>query len=327
MTLNSLLLPLALATSTQQAGIKPLPDASTVREWQAARKRLAAEWEAILGGPVAKPPPAKLEVLEEEMLPTVIRRRVRYQTEPDVWTEAYLLLPRERRGRVPGVVVFHSTTPIHIRQPAGLEGPEDVHIGLRLAERGFVTLSPRCYIFDDPTDKYAKPVDALKQRQPGWTGMRKMLWDGQRALDVLASLPDVDKNRMGAIGHSLGAKETLYLAAFDPRVKAAVFSEGGVGMASTNWEAPWYVGDQVKRPEFGHDHHELLALVAPRPFLVLGGDSADGEISRPFVEAAVKVFRLYGVEERLRLVNHKKGHSFPSEAQIEAYGWLEKYLL
>jgi dienelactone hydrolase len=326
MPFSHVVLPLLLAVPVQQASLTPLPDASTLRGWQAARKKLIAEWDAILGGPASKPPPAKLEVLEVETLSRVIRRRVRYQTEPGVWTEAYLLLPREPRGRVPGVVVFHSTTPIHIRQPAGLEGPEDVHIGLRLAERGFVTLSPRCYIFDDPTDRYAKPVDALKARQPGWTGMRKMLWDGQRALDVLASLPEVDKNRLGAIGHSLGAKETLYLATFDTRVKAAVFSEGGVGMASTNWEAPWYLGEQVKRPDFGHDHHELLALIAPRPFLILGGDSADGEISRPFVEAAVKVSRLYSAEERLRLVNHKKGHSFPLEAQTEAYGWLEKYL-
>jgi hypothetical protein len=45
---------------------------------------LTAAWDAILGGPVAKPPPAKLEVLEEETLPKVIRRRVRYQTEPGV---------------------------------------------------------------------------------------------------------------------------------------------------------------------------------------------------------------------------------------------------
>ena len=57
--------------------------------------------------------------------------------------------------------------------------------------------------------------------------MAKMLYDAMRAVDVLESLPYVDKQRLASVGHSLGAKETLYLAAFDERIKAAVASEGG----------------------------------------------------------------------------------------------------
>ncbi len=65
-----------------------------------------------------------------------------------------------------------------------------------------------------------------------------MLLDGMVAMNVLESLPSVDPKRMGAIGHSLGAKEALYLAAFDPRVRAAVSSEGGVGI-------PLSIGRQI----------------------------------------------------------------------------------
>ena len=50
------------------------------------------------------------------------------------------------------------------------------------------------------------------------------------------------RQRMGAVGHSLGAKETLYLAAFDERVKATVSSEGGIGTKFSNWDAAWYLG-------------------------------------------------------------------------------------
>jgi len=155
--------------------------------------------------------------------------------------------------------------------------------------------------------------------------MRQMLWDGQAALDLLGSLPEVDPGRLGAIGHSLGSKETLYLAAFDPRVKAAVFSEGGIGMASTNWEADWYLGPQVKRG-FAHDHHELLALCAPNPVLIIGGDSADGKISEPYVAAAHPVYALFGANGSLKLLNHGQGHAFPPEAQQAAYEWLERWL-
>jgi cephalosporin-C deacetylase-like acetyl esterase len=48
--------------------------------------------------------------------------------------------------------------------------------------------------------------------------------------NVLGSIPEVDARRIGAAGHSLGAKETLYLAAFDERIQAAVASDAGIGL-------------------------------------------------------------------------------------------------
>src|SRR5439155_24882510 len=100
-------------------------------------------------------------------------------------------------------------------------------------------------------------------------GMAKMLYDALVAVDILAALPEVDPSRLGCVGHSLGAKEALYLAAFDERIKVAVSSEGGIGTKFSNWDAAWYLGPSIKEPTFTRDHHELLALVAPRPFLLL----------------------------------------------------------
>ena len=47
-----------------------------------------------------------------------------------------------------------------------------------------------------------------------------------RALDLLQTLPRVDPARIGSIGHSLGGHNTLFLAAFDQRIKAAVSNCG-----------------------------------------------------------------------------------------------------
>jgi hypothetical protein len=152
--------------------------------------------------------------------------------------------------------------------------------------------------------------------------MAKMLYDGRRALDVLAAMPEVDPQRLGAAGHSLGAKEALYLAAFDQRVKAAVASEGGIGVEFSNWDAPWYLGT---RP-VGHDHHELLALVAPRAFLLIGGQSADGARSWPFIATALEVYRMHGQPCRIGLFNHGQGHTIPAAAEGRAYEWLQTYV-
>ncbi len=83
------------------------------------------------------------------------------------------------------------------------------------------------------------------------------------------------------------------MAAFDSRIKVAVASEGGIGIKFSNWDAPWYLGQQVNRPNFTHDHHELLALSAPKPVLIVAGESADGDRGWPMLVDAQKVYRQY----------------------------------
>ncbi len=140
---------------------------------------------------------------------------------------------------------------------------------------------------------------------PGSKGMAKMLFDAQRAVDVLESLAEVDSSRIGCMGHSLGAKEALYLGAFDDRVKVIVSNEGGIGIKMSNWDAVWYLSKDIDA--FGHKHHEVLSLAAPKPFLLIGGDSADGEQSRPYIEAVKPVYGLYNKEENHRTEKSRNG--------------------
>jgi hypothetical protein len=155
--------------------------------------------------------------------------------------------------------------------------------------------------------------------------MAKMLFDAMRAVDVLASLPEVDNERIGATGHSLGAKEALYLGAFDNRVKVIVSNEGGIGIDFSNWDAIWYLESEIHG--FEHQQHEILSLNAPKPFLLIGGDSADGEKSLPYVEAVRPIYELYGKStDAIQLFNHGTGHSVHPEAEKRTYEWIHKYL-
>lgn len=304
----------------------------SVAGWIERREELKRAWLTFLGsieGPRAAP---ELEVIEEEALPGegerggVLRALVRYEAEGGLPVDAYLLRPETDPGggRRPGVVVLHSTIDYTIRQPAGLEGPEDKHIGLHLARRGYVALCPKNYLwqYGEP-GKLGMAVDWLRARHPEITGMAKMLFDAVRAVDALVAQPEVDPGRLGAIGHSLGGKEAFYLGAFDERVRATVSSEGGIGLSYSNWEAPWYLGDAIRQPGFSLDHGQVLSLIAPRAFLLIGGDSADGDRSWPYIEEAMSVWRLTGAPEAVGLLNHRMGHSFPPEAQTKAYEWLD----
>lgn len=302
---------------------------ATVEAWEPLRQRLRQKWLEFLGPMSCSPSgPPTVTVLEEDRPDGVVRQRIRYATEPGATTEAYLIRPAGDPVPLrPGVVVFHSTSALTIRQPAGLEGEPEKAFGLKLARLGYVTISPRCFLWsDEPGTSYPEHVRRFQTRNPQARGMAKMLHDGRVALDVLAAQPGVDGTRLGAVGHSLGAKETLYLAALDPRIRAAVSSEGGIGVRYSNWEAPWYLGDAILQPGFPREHHELLALAAPRPFLLIGGDSADGDRSWPLIEAALSVYRLYGEPAPLGLFNHRQGHAVPPEAERRIAEWFLGYL-
>jgi pimeloyl-ACP methyl ester carboxylesterase len=281
-------------------------------------------WNVILGsGPTTAPLP-RPEIVSEERDAGVRRALIQYPVEEGESAEAYLLEPTAPKPW-PGVLVLHSTVAYHMRQPAGLEGPADVHIGLHLARRGYAAICPRNYLYGYRGATMQEAVARLRERWPHWSGMAKMLWDTQRALDVLAAWPGVDAKRLGVIGHSLGAKQTLYAAAFDERVRAAVFSEGGIGIRMCNWNAPWYLGEQVDQPGFTRDHQELLRLVAPRAFLLLAGGGTDGDKSRAFIDAAMPAYAEQDARPRLAFLDHGKGHSFPAEAQA-ADEWLDRWL-
>jgi hypothetical protein len=297
-------------------------------DWLARRAELLKTWLEFLGPmPADRARTPKLEILEEERIEEVVRQRLRYEIEPGLFTEAYLCKPLKQSGRTAGIVAFHSTVNESIRQPAGVEGAPEKAFGLKFARQGKVVICPRNFLWPDNTHIAAKEeTERLLKRHPRTKGMAKMLFDGLVAVDILASLPEVDPQRLGAVGHSLGAKEVLYLAAFDERIKVAVCSEGGIGVRFSNWEADWYLGAAIEKEDFRRDHHELLALIAPRPFLLIGGESADGDRGWPFIAEALKVYELYGRPCRIGQFNHRKGHAVPPEAEQRFKEWIDAYL-
>jgi dienelactone hydrolase len=300
-------------------------------DWQHRRSEILRKWSEYLGTIDAPETAPKFEVIESDSKAGVLRELVRYEAESGLPVEGYLLRPLPESGgkfdrKRPVAVVLHSTVDYTIRQPAGLEGPETKWIGLKLAQAGYLAFCPRCYLwqYGEPKD-LRKAVTWLHRRHPGIRGMTKMVFDARRAVDLLLSLPDADPNRVVAIGHSLGAKEALYLAAFDDRVRATVSSEGGIGIGYSNWEAPWYLDSEIKH-RADLNHAELLACVAPRAFLLMGGDSADGDLSWPYIEATLPIWKLTGEPAGVGLWNHRQGHAFPPESMSWSLEWFARFL-
>jgi len=303
---------------------------STWEGWQKRRAELLAWWRDLVGAMPAKRDEAKppsLKIVTEERVGSVTRQLVSYEVEPGLVTEAYICRPTKLTGTAPGVACFHSTADHTIRQPAGLGTDVQKAFGLKFAQQGRITFSPRNFLW--PGDvKIAAKEETKKylDRVPKSTGMAKMLYDSLVAVDILAKLPGVDPTRLGAVGHSLGAKEVIYLAAFDERIKATVSSEGGIGLKFSNWNAPWYLGPAIDDSTFSRDQHELLACIAPRPFLLVGGNSADGDKGWPYIAAALPVYELAGKPARVGQLNHRQGHAVPPIAEERIEEWFRAYL-
>ena len=331
-----------------------LASVRTSADWQDARVRVQARFDSLLGPmpPVGTAP--KLEVLSEDRIEGVLRRRVRIELETDVSMDAYILLPDglDSSDLKPGMVALHPTNNATIDEIAGVGNRGPRATGLEFAKLGYIVICPKCFLWQEGVG-FDQAVANHTKRHPQARGMAKMVFDSRRALDALLSIPQVDPKRVFAFGHSLGAKQVLYLMASDPRVLAGVASEGGVDLRSTNWEAPWYLNPPPRIPhgtpsqehradweaDWGHD--ELLMLIAPRPVLIMGGQSgpgaADGSQSLPAMRGAFGIWRLFGTEIDskkpvdasawlgLALWNHGQGHVFGDWQFEQARAWFEAY--
>lgn len=307
---------------------------STAAEWKRRRQEVHQRWLAFLGRlpePRCELAPRVIESTEIE--DGMTRTLLELQVEPEIGMRCYLFVP-PGDGPFPACICLHSTSDETIRQPAGLGAQPEKAFGLDLARRGYVTIAPENFLWRYPlpakTGKgwkaYHARARAFLEKYPGVKGMAKMIHDASRCVDYLLTLPLVRGDAIGAIGHSLGAKEVTFLMAFDERVACGVSSEGGVAFEFSNYHDPWYLGPAMREDGFSLYAHEVLALIAPRPWLVIGGNSADGDKSWPTVAAVLPLYRLLDAPGSCGLFVHRAGHAVPPEARKIAFRWLDHHL-
>ena len=262
--------------------------------------------------------------------PRFIRKKISFATEPGSRVSAWLLLPKNKKGDppAPAMLCLHQTTRIGKDEPAGLGGLPNLRYAQELAEQGYVALAPDYPNFgESKVDVYAMGYASATM---------KGIWNHLRAVDVLASLPEVDDNRIGVIGHSLGGHNAIFVALFDPRIKAVVSSCGFNAFPKyydgniAGWSHSGYMPRlrsvfalDLKQVPF--DFPELLGALAPRAVFVsapVHDENFEVEGVKTCLEAAKPVYKLYGASERLKAYFPESGHDFPEDARKAAYAFL-----
>ncbi len=276
----------------------PVDDPAAVPAW---RDRCRARLLELLG---PDPDPVALDVEDRGSRDcgTYTRHSVVFDTEATMSVPAFLLVPHDRDQPGPAVLAIHGHGPgksevCGLDDEASRTAIAEHHgdYGHRLAELGYVVLAPDLRLFGeradwDLTGKYPCDLNLVHAFAAGFNPLAQNLWDLRRALDVLAGHPLVDESRLGVGGLSYGGTCSLFLAAVDARVRAAVVS-GYFGAWLESHRMPGNLcGSQVLAGMLGVlDHVDVGGLVAPRPLLV---ESGTEDLIFPAVAATREMGRL-----------------------------------
>jgi dienelactone hydrolase len=318
------------------------PRALTVDEWPEHKARIIANLGCLLGPLPGRAfrVPLDLKIVREEQRDGYTQKTITYNVDPYDRVESYLLVPERRGGKRPATLALHSTHPTGKDFAMGLKGDTSQPYARELAQRGYVVIAPDYWPMGHYRNKKYDPY------QRGYaSGAIKGVWSHMRALDVLESLPEVDADRIGCIGHSLGGYNTIFLSVQEPRVKAMVSNAGYnsfVEYAASPYGggdlANWALDKHIRRIRTIYnndpaavpcDFPELIAAIAPRPFLTIAPKQDDIFVLpgvNKCLEAARPVYELLGAGNNLQARFPDDAHNFPESERRAAYEFLDRFL-
>jgi dienelactone hydrolase len=308
---------------------------TTAEDWHERRKEILTTWHSLMGEWPSLVEQPSIRVIETTQREMVSQQKVLVQVAPAQSLMGYLLRPA---GTGPHPAVF---VPFYDPETsAGLSEKPHRDFAWQLAKRGFVTLC-----LGSPGGDARRPVMSEGSKcQP----LSYLAYIGANAWHALASLPEVNAQRIGIVGHSYGGKWALFASCLFDQYACAAWSDAGVVFdetrSSINYQEPWYLGLDshfTRQPglvtatnprtgaysaliQGGHNLHELHALMAPRPFLVSGGvEDPPKRWSDLFW--AIKVNELLGHNDRVAMT-HRPEHSPNDESNASLYAFLEHWL-
>jgi dienelactone hydrolase len=262
--------------------------------------------------------------------------------------------PKTRR---PAVIALHGT---------GGKKENELPLLIELARIGFVAIAIDGRYHGARTAagngarEYDEAIARSFQSGAGHPLYYDTVWDVMRLIDYLETRTEVDARRIGLIGFSKGGVETYLAAASDPRIAVAVPC---IGMQSFRWELEhndWQTRVSTFQPAFDaaakeagarpmsvafvrafydrvvpgiygrFDGPEMIRLIAPRPLLLINGDSDEHTPLASVRECAAAAREAYGaagaVEKFVLRIEPHTGHHVNPPDLMAAENWLVKWL-
>jgi len=336
-----------------KGGLKPFdtPRPESSQAWEKRKTELRKTLRRLLGElpPRLKP---QVTVHNTELRDGYTLQRFTFDNGIGDTVYGYLLIPEGPSRRRPAILYHHyhgakygqGKEEVLIKAFARWPGGHELITGEELVRAGYVVLCIDAYCFGErhaqgPAGQREKggPAEASLFKTFLWQG--RTLWgmmvrDDLLALDYLVTRPEVDPQRIAAMGMSMGSTRTWWAAALDERIKVAVsvacltryqnlIAHGDLRAHGIYYFVPGLLGEKI-------DTESVVALIAPRPHLTLTGEEdfgspADGV--RTINAFAKQLYRLYGKADHFRGVLYPGvAHTYTPAMWEETVRWLEKHL-
>ncbi len=298
-----------------------MPSYATKEEWLARKAALRMQILVAAGlWPTPEKCPLNARIFDRIERGGYSVEKVYFESYPGFFVTGNLYRPLGKTGPFPGVLSPHGHWAY-----GRLQNTELCSVPARcitLARQGSVAFSYDMVGYND-----SRQVDHrfLGEREELWGfgSLGLHLWNSIRAVDFLASLPDVDRQRVACTGASGGGTQTFLLAAVDDRVSVTA----PVNMISAHMQGG-DVCENTPNLRVDTNNMEIGALTAPRPMILV---SATGDWTKDTLQveypAIRKIYQLMGAEDRITAVQVKAEHNYNKESREYVYRWFGKWLL
>ncbi len=318
---------------------------SDLATWTSERNKVEKTLTGLLGDIPARPAKLKVETVFRKQMNGYTFEKLLIDNGVDGWIPAYLAIPTRLKGKVPVILGMHG----HGSSKDNIFGSSSStaqDVLALLISKGYAVMAIDSYFNGER--RGTGPAGELETQAKGadqessqfkmnlWFG--RSLWgmqlrDEQIALDYLNTRPEIDSERIGAQGMSMGSTRAWWLAAIDKRVKTVVgvacFTRYEELIQQRELKAHgiyYFVPGMLKH----FDTEAVMGLLAPRPFLALTGDSDAGSPLSGMKTLEKKldhVYSLYKEPSKFRsIIYPNTGHVYTDDMKIEMVEWFDKYL-
>jgi dienelactone hydrolase len=331
-----------LLKEAEQAPLSMRFSGSTASQAKAWQKRFRAKLAELLGPHRA---PARWDATPVEHRDFSDHRRELFVFQAAGLADlpVWILTPKKKvPGKRPGVVALHGHGAYGHDAVAGVddlqERKEDIgkfhyDYGRELARRGYVVAAPcltpfgrrvdnrRLYGGEDPC-----AIAFIRLQLLGKLLIAENLRDALWSFEALRQSEQVDPERIGCVGLSLGGRMAMLTAAMEPRIKVAVCS-GALNVMQERVRSRYSCGAQVIPGllQYG-DIPEIAGLIAPRPAVWEVGLEDKLMVKdwiEPSWERMINVYRAAGAADALERDDFNGGHQWNG---AKAYPLLERIL-
>jgi len=318
---------------------------TNVNRWKTERAEVRKTLEELLGAIPERPKNPEVRILYKKEMEGYTLEKFLINNEVDSWIPGYLAIPKNVKGKVPVILSMHG----HGSSKDNIFGFADntaQDVLALLISNGFAVIAIDSYFNGERRGTGPAGTNEMQNKKPDQEGslfklnlwFGRTLWgmqlrDEQIALDYLETRAEIDTERIGAQGMSMGSTRSWWLAALDDRVKAVVgvacFTRYKELIAQRELKAHgiyYFVPGMLNH----FDTEAVMALIAPRPFLALTGD---GDAGSPVSGIKVlenkldNVYGLYNQQDQFKsIIYDNTGHVYTDEMKLEMINWFKKYL-